>query len=65
MRLPSTPRPATLATALLMALPTLPLQAQVRLPALGETASADLSISAERRLGDQIMREARRDPDPR
>lgn len=50
------------ALALLMALPSLPLQAQVRLPALGETASADLSISAERRLGDQILREGRRDP---
>lgn len=50
------------ALALLMALPSLPLQAQVRLPALGETASADLSIGAERRLGDQIMREGRRDP---
>ncbi len=40
----------------------MPAQAQVRLPALGETASADLSISAERRLGEQIMREGRRDP---
>jgi predicted Zn-dependent protease len=37
-------------------------QAQVRLPALGESASEDLSISAERRIGDQIMREGRRDP---
>ncbi len=36
--------------------------AQVRLPALGETASEDLSVGAERRLGDQILREARRDP---
>ncbi len=35
----------------------------MRLPALGESASDDLSVSAERRLGDQIMREARRDPD--
>ena len=50
------------ALALLMALPAVPVQAQVRLPALGETASADLSIGAERRLGDQIMREGRRDP---
>lgn len=48
--------------AILMALPSLPLHAQVRLPALGESASADLSIGAERRLGDQIMREGRRDP---
>ncbi|MBA4175851.1 MAG: hypothetical protein C0505_04730 [Leptothrix sp. (in: Bacteria)] len=39
-----------------------PAAAQVRLPALGESASQDLSVGAERRLGDQIMREARRDP---
>jgi beta-barrel assembly-enhancing protease len=35
----------------------------VRLPSLGEAASEDLSVGAERRLGEQIMREARRDPD--
>ena len=40
----------------------LPALAQVRLPALGESASDDLSISAERRIGEQIMREGRRDP---
>ncbi len=40
----------------------LPALAQVRLPALGESASDDLSISAERRVGEQIMREGRRDP---
>jgi len=51
---------ATLAALLL--LPMLPVQAQVRLPSLGESASQDLSVGAERRLGDQIMREARRDP---
>jgi predicted Zn-dependent protease len=34
----------------------------VRLPALGEAASADLSISQERRIGDAILREGRRDP---
>ena len=45
-----------------MLLPAWPLHAQVRLPALGESASLDLSVGAERRLGDQIMREARRDP---
>ncbi len=39
-----------------------PALAQVRLPALGESASEDLSVGAERRLGDQIMREGRRDP---
>jgi len=33
-----------------------------RLPALGDAATEDLSIGDERRLGEQIMREARRDP---
>ena len=37
-------------------------QAQVRLPALGESASDDLTVGAERRVGDQIMAEGRRDP---
>ncbi|HSQ72097.1 MAG TPA: M48 family metalloprotease, partial [Rubrivivax sp.] len=37
-------------------------QAQVRLPALGESASEDLSVGAERRIGDQIMAMGRRDP---
>src|SRR5262245_42555037 len=37
--------------------------AQVRLPTLGDSASADFDINAERHLGDQIMREIRRDPD--
>ncbi len=45
--------------ATLMAMPA---SAQVRLPSLGEGASEDLSISAERRVGDQVMREGRRDP---
>ena len=39
-----------------------PAYAQVRLPALGESASDDLSVGAEKRLGEQIMREGRRDP---
>ena len=34
----------------------------IRLPALGESASEDLSVAAERRVGDQVMREGRRDP---
>ena len=37
-------------------------QSQVRLPALGESASDDLSVANEKRMGDSIMREARRDP---
>jgi predicted Zn-dependent protease len=52
---------ALLALSLALAGAT-PVSAQVRLPALGESASDDLSISAERRIGLEIMREARRDP---
>ena len=52
---------ALAAVILLPAMPT-PALAQVRLPSLGESASLDLSVGTERRLGDQIMREARRDP---
>ncbi len=48
--------------AVLAGLMALPVSAQVRLPALGEGASEDFSISAERRVGDQVMREGRRDP---
>ncbi len=40
-----------------------PAAAQGRLPALGEPVLADFSVAEERRLGDQIMREIRRDPD--
>jgi predicted Zn-dependent protease len=36
---------------------------QNQLPALGDAAAEDLSVGAERKLGDQIMREIRRDPD--
>jgi predicted Zn-dependent protease len=37
--------------------------AEVRLPALGESASDDFNLSQEKRVGEQIMREIRRDPD--
>ncbi|MEO6407379.1 MAG: M48 family metalloprotease [Burkholderiaceae bacterium] len=37
--------------------------AQNNLPALGDSVSEDLPVAAERKLGDQIMREIRRDPD--
>jgi predicted Zn-dependent protease len=59
------PAPWRRALALLLALLTAaaPAAAQVRLPSLGESASQDLSVGSERRLGDQIMREARRDPE--
>jgi beta-barrel assembly-enhancing protease len=35
----------------------------VRLPTLGDSVSDDLDVHAERKLGDQVMREIRRDPD--
>nr|WP_295076997.1 M48 family metalloprotease [uncultured Roseateles sp.] len=37
--------------------------AQVNLPTLGDSVSADLDVGAERRFGDQIMRQIRPDPD--
>ena len=37
--------------------------AQVNLPALGDSVSADVSIGAEKKLGDQVMRQIRPDPD--
>jgi predicted Zn-dependent protease len=40
-----------------------PAWAQVRLPSLGESASDEVTVSAEKRLGEQVMREIRRDPD--
>ncbi|MCW5633404.1 MAG: M48 family metalloprotease [Rubrivivax sp.] len=53
-----------LSVALGGAAPAAPAQpaAPPRLPALGDAATEDLSIGDERRLGEQIMREARRDP---
>ena len=61
------PKLATLAAAACLALnvfivPATP-AAQLNLPALGEAESDQLSIDDERRLGDQIMREIRPDPD--
>jgi predicted Zn-dependent protease len=57
-------RPAALALAALMAFTTVapPAAAQVNLPSLGEAAAEDFGVGTERRLGDQIMREVRRDP---
>jgi predicted Zn-dependent protease len=49
--------------ALSVAAAGVPVRAQVRLPSLGESASDDLTVAAEKRLGEQIMREIRRDPD--
>ncbi len=39
-----------------------PVWPQVRLPSLGESASDDVTVTTEKRLGEQIMREVRRDP---
>jgi beta-barrel assembly-enhancing protease len=67
------PRSSRLARALMLAAALgLPLHVplvraqdnpNVRLPALGESAAEDFNVSTERRLGDQIMGEIRRDPD--
>jgi predicted Zn-dependent protease len=65
---PGAPRPrraasAALAVALaLAALQPPPSTAQVRLPSLGESASDEVSVTTEKRLGDQVMRDIRRDP---
>lgn len=55
--------PAALAASLALwsVAPSAP-HAQVRLPALGESVSEDFGVGAERRLGEQVMREVRRDP---
>jgi len=54
-----------LCAAALLAAPMVapPALAQNRLPALGDSVSEDFGIGAERKLGDSIMREIRRDPD--
>ncbi len=52
---------AALCAAGLLA-PTLPLHAQNNLPALGDAATEDFGVATERRIGEQIMREIRRDP---
>ena len=54
---------ALAATVSLWALAPSAPHAQVRLPALGESVSEDFSVGTEHKLGEQIMREIRRDPD--
>ena len=53
--------------ALALLAPAVPLHAQAvnqnQLPALGDSAAEDFGVGTERKLGDQIMREIRRDPD--
>jgi predicted Zn-dependent protease len=60
-------RPSRLAVALATALLLLTgpglARAQVNLPALGDAVSQDLDVNDERRIGDQIMRQIRLDPD--
>ncbi len=51
-------------TALLLTSTTVsPASAQNRLPSLGDSVSEDFDIGFERSLGDEIMRDIRRDPD--
>ena len=50
-----------LAVALTAVLP--PAAAQNNLPALGDSDSAEFSVGAERKIGDEVMREIRVDPD--
>ncbi len=52
-----------LVAVLALALVTGPTAAQVSLPALGDVGSQDIDISTERRIGDQVMRQIRVDPD--
>lgn len=44
-------------------LPAAPVRAQNNLPALGDAATEDFGVATEHRIGEQIMREIRRDPD--
>ncbi|MEN9419097.1 MAG: hypothetical protein RI988_2717 [Pseudomonadota bacterium] len=53
---------ALLMAAALASAPGVPAYAQVRMPALGDNGDDGLTIASERRYGDQIMREVRRDP---
>jgi len=64
-RFPSPPRAlaALLALALAAGAPAqVPPPAPVRLPALGESASDEFNLNQEKRIGEQVMREIRRDP---
>ena len=54
---------ALCAAALLGTTVWAPASAQNALPALGDTDSADFTVGAERKIGDEIMREIRADPD--
>ena len=56
------PRLLSLALAAALCVQALPAHAQHTLPSLGDAASDDLDINDERRLGQQIMADIRRDP---
>jgi beta-barrel assembly-enhancing protease len=56
-------RTACLAAAVWSAWPLVQVQAQARLPSLGDSVSEDFDIGTEKRLGDRIMRDLRQDPD--
>ena len=67
---PLPPRSKVIATLLCAALlltsgggPAAYAQSPNALPSLGDSVSDDLSVGAERMIGEQIMREIRRDPD--
>lgn len=53
----------TLCAGALLASPLAPVRAQNQLPALGDAVSEGFGVGTERKLGDTIMREVRRDPD--
>jgi beta-barrel assembly-enhancing protease len=54
---------ALCAAALLAPSLPVPSEAQVNLPALGDAVSDDFGVGTEKKIGVQIMREIRRDPD--
>lgn len=55
-------RATACALSVLLALPAPALHARSALPVLGDSASEDLAVADERRLGQQIMRSVRSDP---
>ncbi len=65
MTRPLRSRVVALASAVALLLPALPspVLAQSRLPALGDPSGADFGVGTERKLGDEIMREIRVDPE--
>ena len=52
----------SLLAAATLGLPGAPLNAQVNLPALGDSVSQDLDVNDERQLGERYMRQIRLDP---